>query len=181
MPADGIELIFDGRLTNLARLQMHGLDANLRYQRETAIGAWDAHIGASYLFDYDRQANAASLPVDVVDSVGNPIALRVRAGLGWRRDAWRAALGIAYAGAYRDNLSVPGRKIAAQTTFDARVSHTWDQTAAPPLRGLELALSAVNLTDEDPPFVNSAIGIGFDSTNATAQGRILGIELNRHW
>ena len=180
-PASGLELIFDQRLTNLAQVRVHGVDASLAYARATALGDWTAQLGASYLIDFNRQTNAASLATNVVDTIANPVGLRAHAGLGWSDSLWRASVGVSYADSYLDNVSRPARRIGSFTTLDARVSHSWSDTAGPPLRGVEIALSAINLTDAAPPFVNSSLGIGFDSSNASPEGRVISLELNRRW
>ncbi len=179
-PAE-IELVFDSRLTNLAKLRVRGLDAALKYEWETDWGAFGADLGASLLFAYDRQANANSLSVDVVDTIFNPVDLRARVGLSWQAGAWRSALSANYVDDYRDTVSAPQRAIASWTTFDLRIAHSWDESAPPPLQGVQVALSALNFTDEDPPFVNASQGIGFDSSNAAPQGRVVGIEISRRW
>ena len=68
------------------------------------------------------------------------------------------------------------------TTVDLNVSYTFSSGFA---EGLTIGVDAVNLLDEEPPFVNIAQspngGGGFDPTLNNPVGRIIGLSLRKKW
>lgn len=179
MPADGIELIYDRRLTNLATLRVRGVDLSTAYEFATPIGDFTARLSASGLLQYESINTPGAAAIDVLDTLYNPVDWRGRASLSWRHAAWSAALSLSYLDDYRDNASTPARRISSWTTADLRLGHEWRRTDGGP--GTLLALSVQNLFDEDPPFANSSIGYAFDSSNASPVGRFIAIELRQSW
>src|SRR5690606_26568482 len=127
VPPGGIELIWDGRLTNLASLRVRGADINFQFARDTRIGAVSFFGNASALFEYTRQTGTAAAPIDALDTIFNPINFRARLGVSLRRDGWGGLFAANYADSYTDNISTPNRAIDAFTTVDARVTHRWEQ------------------------------------------------------
>jgi outer membrane receptor protein involved in Fe transport len=49
------------------------------------------------------------------------------------------------------------------------------------LHGLTVSLSAQNLFDTDPPFVNQSSGIGYDASSADPLGRFVALQLIKRW
>ena len=178
MPADGIEVIWDGRLVNLATQRTRGIDFNAAYTQDTALGQLRLFANASKLLQHERRASPAASPLDLRDTIFNPVDLRFRAGASWSNEGWSALAAVNYVDDYRDNISAPNRDIDEWITWDARLSHTWSRDGEP---SLQIALNVQNLFDEDPPFANNPIGYAFDSQNASGIGRFVGIELRRTW
>jgi outer membrane receptor protein involved in Fe transport len=178
VPPDGIELIWDGRLTNLANLRTRGVDLNASYRWETSLGAFSVFASSSVLFEYERQANTATPAIDALDTIFNPIDWRARAGMNWRNEDWSALVAMNYADDYRDTISVPNRDIDAQYLWDAQVTRFWRREGD---AGLRFTFNVQNLFDDDPPFANNPIGYGFDTQNASPIGRFISIELRQTW
>lgn len=178
MPADGIEVIWDGRLVNLATQRTRGIDFNAAYEHDTAFGELRWFASASLLLQHERRATATAAPLDLLDTIFNPVDLRGRAGVSWSMEGWSALAAVNYVDDYRDNISTPNREINEWITWDARLAHTWRDDGEP---GLQIALNVQNLFDEDPPFANNPIGYAFDSQNASGVGRFVSIELRRTW
>ena len=178
MPVDGIEVIWDGRLVNLATQHTRGIDFNAAYTHDTALGQLRWFANASLLLQHERRATPAAAPLDLRDTIFNPVDLRARAGVSWSNEGWSALAAVNYVDDYRDNISTPNREIDEWVTWDARFAHTWREDGAP---GLQLALNVQNLFDEDPPFANNPIGYAFDSQNASGIGRFVSVELRRTW
>jgi iron complex outermembrane receptor protein len=69
------------------------------------------------------------------------------------------------------------------TTFDLNLAYHFSGGGF--ADGLSVALDAVNLLDEEPPFVNIAQspngGGGFDPTLNNPVGRIVGLTLRKKW
>ena len=78
---------------------------------------------------------------------------------------------------YRDNISVPNRRISSWGTIDASLTRRWGDGDG----GADITLSIQNLTDEPAPFVNNTIGVGFDAANASLLGRFVAVEVRHRW
>jgi iron complex outermembrane recepter protein len=178
VPPDGIEAIWDERLTNLGSLQVRGIDVSANYAFDTRFGEASVFASASNLLEFSRSTNPALPSVELVDTVFNPVDLRVRAGISLSNDGWAGGLVATYVDGYRDDLSTPNRDVASWLTYDARLSYSWrrDEDSA-----TEFALDIRNLADEDPPFVNNASGLAFDTLNASPLGRVVMFQVSQTW
>lgn len=179
VPPDGIEVIFDERLSNLASLRVRGVDLSTSYTLPTAFGRLSLFASASGLLEFSRQNNPSLPSNHLLDTIFNPIDWRVRGGVALDTGDWRLGLVVNYTDAYRDNLSTPNREIDAWTTYDTRITRRFNVRADG--AATELSLDVRNLTDVDPPFANNSMGIGFDSVNASPLGRVVMIEARQQW
>jgi iron complex outermembrane receptor protein len=139
-------------------------------------------MNGSYLAD-NRVALLESLPwLDLVDTVGNPAALRVRGGATWNDDRWTVASFVNFTNSYSDSQNSPEQSVDSWTTVDLNVSYeTRKDSSEHWLHGLRLALSIQNAFDQDPPFVNRNFGLGFDPANASIFGRYVTIQAAKKW
>jgi len=178
VPAEGIEVIIDTRLRNLAAWTVRGIDLSVDYGFETDLGAFRLFASATQLLEHARQSTATSPVLSDLDTTFNPLEWRLRAGLSWRLDDWTGGLSANYRNAYRDAYSADG-EIDSYTTWDLQfgrrlaVAESGGET--------RLALSVLNLFDEDPPFTNNPVGFGFDPSNASPIGRFMALELRHAW
>ncbi len=179
IPPDGIEVIWDERLTNLAALRVRGVDLSASYAFDTGLGELSLFATASGLLQFSRQNNPTLASTDVLDTMLNPVDWRARAGVAIDAGVWRGAISMQYTDSYRDTLSTPEREISSWTTFDARLTRRFGHGADG--AGAELTLDVRNLADEDPPFANNPIGMGFDTLNASPVGRVVMVEVRQRW
>jgi outer membrane receptor protein involved in Fe transport len=178
VPPDGIEVIWDERLTNLASLRVRGVDLSASYAFDTGFGQATVFANASRLLEFSRSANPALPSVEVLNTIFNPIDWRGRAGVSLANEHWSGAFALNYANSYRDTLSTPNRDIDAWITYDARLAY---RLSGDDRGGTELALDVRNLTDEDPPFANNPLGVGFDTLNASPMGRVIMAQVTHRW
>ena len=172
-PDTAFGAILDARWVNAASVEVRGLDLTAGWPLRLGGQAIDLDASASYLFDYDVQTTSASPEQSRVGRVGFPVRLRARLGGTWSWRSLNAGLHWNHVAAYED---ARGRGIDAWNTVDARME--W---ALPVEEGLRLALSVQNLFDADPPFYDSAIGLGFDAGQADPFGRIVALQLIQRW
>ncbi len=177
VPPDGIEAIFDGRLTNLASLRTRGIDLSAVFELETAFGHLQFFASGTDLLEYTTRAHGS--PQDVLDTLFHPVDWRARAGVNWENHGWDGSITANYTDSYTDAISVPSRKVASQTTWDLRLTRDWRTPDHP--SGFQASLTVQNLFDADPPFVNNAQGYAFDAQTASPIGRFVGLELRRTW
>lgn len=183
MPADGIELIWDGRLTNLSSVRVRGIDMSAGFAFETSFGDFDLTAGASHLLQFERKANSLAPGEDILNTLFNPVDWRGRASIAYLHDDWRALLSMNYLSNYTDTVSDPDRDIDSWTTFDLRVTRRWNSAteSTGDEGGFEVAFNVQNLFDEDPPFVNSTEGLAYDTRNTHPLGRFMSVELKQRW
>src|SRR5690606_42102439 len=115
----------------------------------------------------------------------NPPDWRLRANLGVRQGPVSLNAFVNYTDSYTDTRVWPTRAMDSYTTVDARFAYDFDHgDRSGFLGGVTLALSALNLFDQDPPnaiVVQTSRDMGFDPTNANPMGRMVSIELTKRW
>lgn len=173
-PVTSYGAILDGRWVNAAAVEVRGLDVSSTYQLPLAGGTLRLDASASYLFDYDLQTTSAAPAAPVLGRVGYPVDLRSRLGGAWSAGAWTGALHWNHVAAYEDRS---GRTIDAWNTADLQLGWSPEDGGG----GLQVLLSVQNLFDADPPFHDSAMGLGFDPGQADVLGRVASLQLIKRW
>jgi outer membrane receptor protein involved in Fe transport len=178
-----IVAIADASVRNLSVVKQSGLDLDLQY--DFNLGGGNAQVGAvaTYIFGIQQQLTETSAPVNVVDTVGNPIDLRVRGRATWSKDGFGAAFYVNYADGYTNRTVTPSQRVSSLTTFDLNLSYSFQRETGP-LRGLRIALNASNILDTDPPFLSYVAGtmaVGFDGENASPIGRFVALQITKSW
>lgn len=180
-----VDVIVDLRRRNLSVVNTEGLDLALQY--DVGIGASRLNFGISgtYILDLETQVTDTSAEVDVVDTIYNPPHWRARATIGWQLAGWTTNLFVNHTDSYNDNRFAVPQPVDSYTTLDARVAYDFSSRFdAGWLSGLQISASVQNMLDEDPPrigFFSPTTDLGFDSTNASALGRFIALELTKSW
>ncbi|MDB5583429.1 MAG: TonB-dependent receptor [Bradyrhizobium sp.] len=178
-----VKAVVDARLQNLAVVRQSGLDLDLTYGFDLAGGRADLGVTGTYLF-HIRQALTATGPVtDVVDTLGNPVDLRLRGRMGWSSGGFGAVLNANYVDGYANRTSGSPQKVSSWTTFDVQLSYSIPDKAGA-LGGFRIALNASNLLDRDPPYAAYVVGTStyaYDPENASPTGRVLSLQVSRKW
>lgn len=177
-PASGVELIIDTRLRNVAQWTIRGIDLSADLRFETSIGEIGVFGSATNFLEHSRQILPGSASVSSLDTVFNPLDWRIRSGVSWRNEDWAASLSANYQNEYSDTNVTPAAPIDAYTTWDLRAARTFRRSDT---SALQVSLSVQNLFDEDPPFTNNAVGMGFDPGNASPIGRFAVVEVRQTW
>lgn len=175
-PATSFRVILDGRWANTGELRTRGLDLSAGYGFDLGRHRIDLDANGTWLFEYSRKLTPVAPREQLVDVVGFPADLRLKAAARWGFQDWSARLGANYVDDY---LSLKGKTIAAWTTVDAQVR--WSPTGLAGLEDLDLSLTAQNLFDEDPPFYDNPQGFGFDPANSNVLGRVVSLQLTKRW
>ena len=180
-----IDFLLDNRLTNLAESHVTGLELLLSYAVDSRLGTFSAGINGSYMLDYKRKLLDSDPLIDEVDTFGRPVDFRARGNVGWRRGNWSVSGFVSYVDGYTDNASGPARPddprpVDSWTTVDLTVAYQIG-TGSGFLSDTRISLTTQNLFDEDPPFVDTAGGVGYDATNANPMGRFFAFHLTKEW
>jgi iron complex outermembrane receptor protein len=178
-PVTNINAIVDGRRANLGSLKQTGLDANLAYGFDTSIGEWRVALDVAKILDLTR-ATAPGVPyVDVLDTFGNPIDLRGRAGLNWRLGGLSANLYYNYIDGYKNTAITPNVSVDSYHTIDLALVYEFSDTAGI-LNGFTVSLSGQDILDEEPPVVLNGV-VSWDNQVVSPLGRFISLSLTKHW
>lgn len=180
-----VEAFFDGRTRNQASTRMRGIDLNIGKDFDTRLGAFSAGLNLSKLLSHDIREVAALPPVDILDTIYNPLDLRARASLVWTKGNWSASAFVNYTDDYVDNqLPETPSGVPSWTTVDLGLGYAFGGEI-PWLRGLSLQFNALNAFDRDPPriidLLSSYGSPGYDTENANPFGRIVSLEVRKSW
>jgi iron complex outermembrane receptor protein len=176
-----VAAIFDSRVHNLSIMRTRGLDLDGSWAGQTAIANLELGLNATYIFRFDTQFTPDAPAVSILNTDYNPVDLRMRARAILRRGGLTFASFVNFTNSYRDPDTTPARPISSWTTVDETVKYLFTAEHGP-LAGASLQLSATNLFNKAPPYVeNPAFGINFDGANANALGRFLSVQLSKRW
>jgi iron complex outermembrane recepter protein len=176
-----IGALIDNRLRNLEYLETRGFDLLARYGFSTSVGRFDIGFNGTYLLGYGEQMLPGGPIQQLLNTQNNPINLRFRSSLSWERAGLGASLFVNFDNSYRDLLSVPSRSVASFTTLDLQLRYQLGSSAPGLLANTEIALTARNLFNSSPPFLNNPVGVGYDEENADLTGRILSVDIRKRW
>jgi iron complex outermembrane recepter protein len=181
-PTVTVGAIIDFRPVNAAITKTDGLDFNIRYAIKTEnTGNFDFGVGGTYILNFDEAFDPTAPVANLLDTVGNQVALRLRNSVAWAiTEGPTISIFMNYTDKYRDNLSIPARKINSWTTFDLSLTYnTRDKLKNFGLNNVKLSATVRNLFGKDPPFVDN--GRGFDFENASSLGSLVSFNFTKSW
>src|SRR5262249_16849082 len=140
------------------------------------------------ILSYRQQGSPNSPIVTVLNNFGNPVDLKGHAFASILHGSFNGTLNANYVDDYTVNgLFTTGPvHIGSWTTFDLNLAYDFGARAGL-LDRVQLSVSAQNLLDRDPPFVDpfgaglGFIPIGFDSANANPLGRFVSVGIKKQW
>jgi iron complex outermembrane receptor protein len=180
-----VAVILDNRFRNLASVTTRGVDAALDYFFDSANGKWSLGVNGTYTFDQKQQITPTAPVFDFVDTVGNPIQLRLVGHVSWSLKGWIVQTTVNRAGSYRDPGSVPARRVDSWTTVDINVGYRVEGGQGWRAH-TQFNLGINNALDQRPPFVNQfnldySGTFGYDPANATLLGREVSLQVVKRW
>jgi outer membrane receptor for ferrienterochelin and colicin len=173
----GVAAIVDARPRNMAVLKMRGVDADLSQSIKTGHGVFNWGVMGTYTSNDNQQLTADAPAYNFIDTVGSPLALRLRGHVSWGWRGFSTVVAVNYAGAYRDPGNTPDT-VGAYTTVDLSFSYEFHDNGGW-LADTQCTVGIVNVGNTSPPFVNQPTG--FDSANFTLLGRMMSIAVNKRW
>lgn len=200
-PGDVAAIIYATQ-TNLASLKMDGVDLGAKYGFETGVGDFEVFANGTLLLSYELQGTPGASYVDKLgkyESTGNPVKLRTRQGLSFKRGPFNAIATINYtdsyecvSGCYVPNAAgapVPNTtpiKIDEWLTLDLLLNYNFEGNEGL-LSGAGLGLSMLNVTNEAPPFVDTGRIVtgnapeSYDAANGIINGRAVALTLTKRF
>ncbi|MDB5581650.1 MAG: TonB-dependent receptor [Bradyrhizobium sp.] len=178
-----VQARFDFRPANIAVSRESGLSISASYHL-TALGGTAGIFGnLQWLFENSYQAAVEVPAVELLNRVGQPLDLRLRTGLTYARGAFDAGLTLNHVPSYSNDFVQPADGVSSWTTLDLYLGYKSPANKGP-LRGIRIGLTATNLGDASPPFVQGPVGgfnIGYDPANASPVGRVIAIQVTKQW
>jgi iron complex outermembrane recepter protein len=174
-----VAALVDDRYSNALKQHASGADLLLSYRQPTPVGAFTWSLNGAYL-KLDQQPTASSPTQTLSSTIFNPPDFKARAGVTWERGELSATAHLNYVGGSKDPATSPEFKIDSWTTLDVQAAYVTDKSFWPSAR-----LSVENLFDRHPPFTGphsgSPPGFQFDSTNTSALGRFISLQVYKEF
>lgn len=183
-PLNSTTYLYDLRTANLSRTDTDGFDIGTKYAFAIGRSAIDTDLDATYITGFFTQLTPASPVLEEVDTVGYPAKFRLTAQAAWTL----ANLGIAFTGnyvsSYPDTTSPVPRTVGSYLTFNCGAHYSISDGPSA-LRGSKITLSISNLSNRNPPYVTNGaltlVGSHYDAANASPLGRLISLEISKHW
>jgi outer membrane receptor protein involved in Fe transport len=177
--SDRIQVV-DGRYVNTSAARSRALSLTASTATDSKWGRFALDADVSYLLEYTGTQTSGAAPLQLLDTVDNPLRFRM-----WSRLSWLLANGLSadltmlHAASYRDPWSTPAHDVGSWTSYDLGVSY---ETAAAEgwTAGCTLSLNVLNLFGTSPPFANNP-GTGYDSENADRIDRFVNLQIRKEW
>lgn len=167
---------------NLGKTQVSGFDFNFVYTLDTDGRELSLALDSTFLESFEQQGASTTPLVERVNTLFNPVDLRLRGRAGYAWDNLAANLFVNHTDGYHVDNTAGAAGIDSWTTVDLSLSFDTGEFGNSALSNTVLRLSVLNLFDEDPPAApsNPDFGIfGYDPTNASPLGRFMSLELTK--
>jgi iron complex outermembrane receptor protein len=181
-PATGQISQIEVDFTNAGAIETDGIDFAIGYSLPTeSAGTFSADLSATLLTSFDVSESAGAPFVDRlgnrnVNSFVRPTPeFRGNLALGWENNAHRITVISRYTSSYDDDLNADA-SIDDFLTFDLQYALTLNELFAG-AGETQLRLGAINVTDEDPPFVFDRGG--YDPLVADPRGRLIYVGISQ--
>jgi iron complex outermembrane receptor protein len=180
LPISSVAAIVDDRLQNISAVDVRGWDSELSYAKDSSFGVFGADLNAEHIARYSQALTPTSPEANIVNTVYNPPHWRLRGSTNWSLSGLSVSTAINYVGNYANNAVLPAQPVSSFTTVDMRVAYDFGPVHRSVTDGLELAVSAVNIFDKQPPIISGSIA-GYDATNANPLGRLIIGHVRKRW
>jgi iron complex outermembrane recepter protein len=181
-----VQAIFNEQDANLAAEVESNIDLRVSYAIPSDVGPFVLTGIVDHFITDTLQSAAAAPTTSIVNTFGEPMRWKGRAGVSWANYGFSAALNINYSNSYSDNLAIPAARIGSWTTGDLYLGY-----AVPPsdglLQNLRFSLTVQNILDAKPPTALIPPGdvlpgqnpIPFDPVNASPMGRVIALQVTK--
>ncbi len=156
-------VMFLAQRANLGAVNVDGIDFNLAYNRPTSFGSLSANFTGSYLLNRETQViQGGTFSDDLKNGTGRFL---FTAGLGATVGDFAARATLNHRSGFPLLGVAPQTRVAAFDTVDLFFSYDLGDMLANTM----LTLNVDNVFDEDPPYLNNAVGY----TNGSTLGRLV--------
>jgi len=174
---EDVTFLVDDRYRNLSSQRIDGIDLDVRYSADSSGVEWSSGLKGTYILHLTQQLATGVPEIALLNTIFNPVDLRLRAFGAARWKHWSVAAAINYTDDYKNNAVVPTSKITSFPTVDLQVGREF---ALANKMTITATVNAVNVLDRLPPsaITNfSGFEPGYDPANANPRGRFLSVDL----
>ncbi|MGQ3043867.1 MAG: TonB-dependent receptor domain-containing protein [Brevundimonas aurantiaca] len=175
-PATAYGAVIDNRYVNASAVEVEGLDLSTRYGFSLGSGDFSLDATVTHLLTNDRTITQTSPREDLLGAPNFPARWRGRFGAQWMQGPITVGGALNHVSGGRDTTS--GKAIDDWITLDGQVRVDLENGWA---EGLSLTLNVLNLLNEEPPFYDAPVGIGYDAANTNVLGRQISLQLVKRW
>ncbi|WP_191229323.1 TonB-dependent receptor plug domain-containing protein [Aurantiacibacter xanthus] len=174
-----IDVLLDGRNTNLAATRQDGIDAQIDYFHPTPWGGLSFNLAANAVLSNEQQVVEGEPFIDRTGFYSSPIKWRGRGSVGVNYGRFNATLFGNYTGAYTNDQAVNAQnqaiapvEIDPYVTLDLSLGYRGDGFGSGSgfVKSYRAGINIQNLTDRDPPLVFTTGGV-FNPTYSNPFGR----------
>lgn len=183
-PLDAAIINLAAIIRNLSRTLVRGFDFNLKYIFKTDKGTFSLGLGGTYLMDFQKQAAVTTPLIEQINTLFNPVDLKLRGHAGYAHNGFAANLFINYTDGYHVDNTPSAARIKSWTTIDLTIRYDFGEQNGSFIKDMVLSLNIRNLFDQNPPPTPGlpAFGIfGYDPTNANPLGRFVSLNIAKKW
>jgi iron complex outermembrane recepter protein len=176
----GIVAVVDDRLVNVSSQTAKGGDISAGYRIDTGAGAALLFLNGTFL-DLTQKDTPQSPEQTLSGIAFYPAKFRMRAGVTWTPGSWAFTGTLNYLARESNTQVTPSEEVGSWTTVDASIRYTPAFHGA--FAGLHFSVAAINVFDRDPPYINITFipGLNYDSSNTSALGRFINLQVSKEW
>lgn len=179
-----VQVLFDLRTRNIGVVKQNGFDLSTSYAFNAGGAEMRLGFDIAYIDDIVKRLTASSPAFPVLDTYASPTHTRARFNFQYARGGWTFNSFVHRRNSYIDNRLNEIVGIDSHVTVDVNLTYRFGEGEGA-LANTTLALSSINVLDEDPP--RAAVrgpgyyDLGFDATNASPLGRVVTLDLSKRW
>jgi iron complex outermembrane receptor protein len=183
-PLANPSVFVNGLEQNLGETRTAGLDLLASYSFSAPMpGVWTVDLAGNLTTQYDVQFTPGGAFFDVLNTIGNPLRLRMRGDIGWENGPVRAKLFVNFVNAYTNTEITPNQPVGSFVTLDFDAAYDIGKSVrAGWAKDLTVQFHVNNIGNSTPPYVNIPIsdaGGGFDPNAATPLGRVISLGIGK--
>jgi outer membrane receptor protein involved in Fe transport len=177
-PARAVAVV-DARLVNVASQTTRGADINIGYKIDAEASSTFLYLNGTYL--HLTQRYTPQSPEQTLSGLAfYPPKFRMRTGVTWSPGSWALTGTVNYLARESNTQVTPSEDVGSWTTVDASVRYAPALPGA--FAGLHFSVAALNVLNRDPPRVLTSItGLNYDSSNTSALGRYINLQVSKEW
>ena len=161
---------------NVGKLEVSGIDVDLRFKQPTAWGKFTASLSGTYLMHYKQTDLASGNLVEFIGTAGAPQGAITRwkhyATIDWDYGPWGATVAQNFQNGYEETINSPSlgtynRRVGAYEIYDLQGRYEISKNA-------KVTLGIRNMFNRAPP-VSGGTGtfqVGYDASYADPRGRL---------
>jgi outer membrane receptor protein involved in Fe transport len=170
---------------NAGAIKTDGVDFNFAYGFDIAgAGSIELGVNGTWVSSFELQEAPGGPVIDAegqrnITNIARSIPeIRSNFTAKWDREGHQVTGTVRYIDSYTDDQPTNNlAEIDSQTTFDLQYAYRWEQGVLGTGKESRVSIGAINLFNEDPPFVNDRGG--YDPLVHDPRGRLIYVSLNQ--